>query len=143
MQTFVPYGREFHLTAQALDDKRLGKQRVEGLQILNVITGRSSGWKNHPAVKMWQGYPQALAIYTKMMCDEWVWNRGFQDTVKNTVDSIVDPKTYVGLQFPSWLDDDRVMLSHRSNLIRKSAFHYAWRWPNVSPDLPYFWPTNA
>ena len=36
MQTFLPYSN-FHLTAEVLDRKRLGKQRVECLQILRTL----------------------------------------------------------------------------------------------------------
>jgi hypothetical protein len=52
MQTFVPYGDDFHRNADALDIRRLGKQRVEGLQILRCLSGLSTGWRNHPIVKM-------------------------------------------------------------------------------------------
>jgi hypothetical protein len=36
VQTFLPYP-DFERTAEVLDDRRLGKQRVEVLQILNAI----------------------------------------------------------------------------------------------------------
>ena len=64
MQTFLPY-KGFRQSAQALDYKRLGKQRVEALQIHNIVSGKrtTGGWVNHPAVKMWQGYANALAVY--------------------------------------------------------------------------------
>ena len=39
MQTFLPY-RNFRKSLQSLDDKRLGKQRVETFQILNNLLGR-------------------------------------------------------------------------------------------------------
>jgi hypothetical protein len=58
--------------AKALDYKRLGKQRVEAYQILNTLKGHSHGWKNHPAVKMWEGHTGALALYMNAMIDEWV-----------------------------------------------------------------------
>ncbi len=58
MQTFLPY-EDFTLSAQCLDYRRLGKQRVEALQIFNALTGASTkdgreyrGWINHPATKM-------------------------------------------------------------------------------------------
>ncbi len=38
MQTFLPFS-DYALSAQALDNKRLGKQRVETLQILQVLLG--------------------------------------------------------------------------------------------------------
>jgi len=52
MQTFLPY-QNYSRCAEVLDNKRLGKQRVECLQILNALLDASKGWKQHPAVKMW------------------------------------------------------------------------------------------
>ena len=37
MQTFTPYS-DFQASARALDNKRLGKQRVEVIQIVRAIT---------------------------------------------------------------------------------------------------------
>ena len=55
MQTFLPYP-DFLDSAQCLDYRRLGKQRVEAMQIHNIVSGKRStgGWINHPAVKMSQ-----------------------------------------------------------------------------------------
>ena len=36
MQTFLPY-KSFEESAKVLDWRRLGKQRVEGMQIINAI----------------------------------------------------------------------------------------------------------
>jgi hypothetical protein len=41
MQTFLPY-EDFTLSAQVLDYRRLGKQRVEALQIYNVLVDNPS-----------------------------------------------------------------------------------------------------
>ena len=38
MQTFLPH-KDFSISASMLDNKRLGKQRVEALQIYNVLVG--------------------------------------------------------------------------------------------------------
>ena len=38
MQTFLPYS-SFTESAKILDWRRLGKQRVEGMQIINAISG--------------------------------------------------------------------------------------------------------
>lgn len=80
MQTFLPY-MSFHQSAECLDNKRLGKQRVECLQLLNALTGKSVGWVRHPACQMWYGYTKALALYGLAICDEWN-ARGHKDTVR-------------------------------------------------------------
>ena len=81
MQTFLPY-KDFKKSAEVLDYKRLGKQRVEALQIHNIVSGKrtTGGWINHPAVKMWRGYMDALALYHNTMIDEWV-SRGYNNTM--------------------------------------------------------------
>lgn len=140
MQTFVPYGRLFRANGRVLDRQRLGKQRVEGLQIIRTLQGLSYGWTNHPAVKMWDGYEVALGKYTIAICDEWV-SRGYRDTcadkVRDLLPGIDDIKE---VELPAWLDLPAVTLSHKSNLIRKSPDHYGPIWPNVPSYLPYKWP---
>jgi len=137
MQTFVPMGDDLAANAKVLDRQRLGKQRVEGLQIMHAITGRKSGWKNHPIVKMWDGYELALLEYIVAMCDEWT-SRGYKDTCRakahEAVLTIRKP-----LVMPEWLSDPEVAVSHKSNLIRKLPEHYGVLWPGVPDDLPYKW----
>jgi len=78
MQTFLPFS-SFWRSAKCLDNKRLGKQRVEAMQILTTLSGKNKAWKNHPAVKMWKGYENALAEYGIVICEEWR-SHGFRDT---------------------------------------------------------------
>ena len=71
MQTFAPEGTDIDLGFYRLDYRRLGKQRVEAWQILNVLRGvdnegnpkEHKGWVNHPATRMWEGHIAALARY--------------------------------------------------------------------------------
>jgi hypothetical protein len=133
MQTFLPYP-SFIRSAECLDDKRLGKQRVEAKQIYLALTRIGYGWKNHPAVKMWKGYEQALLNYGFIVCCQWRL-RGFNDTLKDFFgDKIKDIPMN-----PSWLTEE-LCRSHQSNLIRKSPEHYRYLWPDVPDDLPYIWP---
>ena len=139
MQTFLPYP-EFARCAAALDDRRLGKQRVEALQILNALRGTTGGWLNHPAVKMWRGYEQALVHYALAMCDEWM-RRGYADTVRAQLEqrySDLDPLREV--EMPPWLGSPEFHHSHRSNLVRKDVAFYQARFPDADPAAPYVWP---
>ena len=159
MQTFIPYGVNFYGNANALDMRRNGKQRVEGLQILRTLSGKTKGWANHPAVKMWAGHEEALALYTMAQCEHWI-SRGYKDTVfgkvkdmypdvanlRNELDRPLYPKTVVEViealdkVIPAFLVDPSVIVSHRSNLLRKDPeFYLKWGW-NVPDDLPYIWP---
>jgi hypothetical protein len=131
MQTFLPYP-DLELTAQCLDWRRLGKQRVEGYQILKALTTPGYGWQNHPAVKMWRGHEGFLARYTNAMVNEWK-RRGYNNTM---------PEFGAGGYYtpPSWFGDDKFHASHRSNLLRKDPIYYGKFGWTETPDLPYVWP---
>lgn len=138
MQTFLPYA-DFHKSAQSLDYRRLGKQRVETLQILNSLLGiNKAGWKNHPATKMWLGYESALSSYGVAICQEWI-SRGYRDTCLEKISSLVAPDQF---NLPEWIGDERVHSSHRANLLRKLPEHYSQFGWTEDPAIPYFWPTN-
>lgn len=144
MQTFLPY-ENFAASAAVLDNKRLGKQRVETLQVIKALTVENYGWKNHPAVKMWQGSLFFLSTYQKAVCDEWTNVRGYKDTCLEKSIALLNAyqSTHEDVQLtrPSWLGDEALHRSHRSNLIRKDAEFYAPRFEDgLSGDLPYVWP---
>lgn len=141
MQTFLPYD-DFLLSAACLDNRRLGKQRVEALQIHNIVSTdrRTGGWVNHPAVVMWRNAPNALAAYQNAMIDEWVY-RGFNNTMKLL--PVTTCTTCFTIHMPTWIGDERVHSSHRSNLLRKAPDYYADFGWGERDDMPYFWPTNS
>lgn len=136
MQTFLPYA-DFQRTAEVLDYRRLGKQRVETWQLLNALDGLTKGWTNHPAALMWRGYEAALAAYGVVVTLEWR-RRGYKDTM---LDRFLQPRPYSGM--PPWIGDEQFHLSHQSNLIRKDPEFYAPKFPGVTADLPYVWPITT
>jgi len=139
MQTFLPYS-DFHESAKVLDMKRLGKQRVEVLQLLNSFHKPNyKGWKNHPAREMWRGYEQALVSYGLIICLEWK-ARGYKDTCYEKIQQFADLTK--PLSFPKWIGDEQVHLSHKSNLIRKFPEHYKKIWPDVPDNIEYSWPKS-
>lgn len=131
MQTFLPYP-DFETSLRVLDSRRLGKQRLEALQLLHAISAKGSGWSRHPAATMWRGYANALKHYHNLAIDEWV-RRGYRNCMSK--------KRIRGrIVYPSWLGDEAFHASHRSNLLRKDRRHYGvfgWTEPD---DLPYVWP---
>jgi hypothetical protein len=149
MQTFLPVA-DFADSARLLDSPRLGKQRVETLQILRAIELPDYGWANHPAVLMWRGRTPALVAYGLAMARIWQ-ERGFADSTARqigefapeVVDRSQDELAAAGL-LPSWLGDEDLHRSHRSNLIAKDpAFYrerFAERFGAEPDDLPYVWP---
>lgn len=145
MQTFLPYS-DFDRSAASLDRTRLGKQRVETLQIMSaLLTGK--GWIHHPATKMWGGYEAALYSYQWAVCSEWL-ARGYEDTCMEKTAALVEehkPEVWHMRDhdrgfYPWWLGSHKLHRSHRSNLIRKDAEHYLPLFGSVPDDLPYYWP---
>jgi hypothetical protein len=153
VQTFLPYP-DFAASAAALDERRLGKQRVEALQILRALTRERYGWKNHPAVRMWIDHEEALASYAMEICAEWV-RRGHPDTCAATMlDDLAEagfgaPRSQSELAarggLPPWLGDERLHRSHRVALVRKDPASYATRFGPVPEDEParYYWPVTG
>jgi hypothetical protein len=147
MQTFLPYS-DFEKTASILDWRRLGKQRIETWQILNILLELREnpeakiGWMHHPAVKMWRGFEGALWYYGVQICSEWR-RRGYNDnmlkrfgqiSVKMITDKILTTAK------PAWLGNERFHCSHQSNLIRKMPEHYGKIFLDVPDNLAYYWP---
>lgn len=147
MQTFLPYA-DFTASSVALDDRRLGKQRVETFQILRALTWPDYAWKNHPAVRMWRGFVPALVAYGLTNCAEWI-RRGNADTVEASLLTFtagqrpdVDELRRSG-QLPPWLGLPALHLSHRSALLRKDPEFYRPLFGEIPDDLPYLWPPDA
>jgi hypothetical protein len=138
VQTFLPHP-DFRASARALDRQRLGKQRLEALHLLRILKGLESrpGWRNHPALRMWRGHENALALYGIAVCREWR-RRGYRDTRLPLFQALVDRRRT--FRPPPWLGDPAVHASHRSNLLRKDPAHYGRLGWTEPPDLPYVWP---
>ena len=152
MQTFTPYA-DFDQALRTLDLKRLGKQRVEVIQIVRALTVPGYAWSSHPAVLMWKGYEEALGRYGLTACEIWT-ERGFGDSCAATITAdlraagIAEIRTYPELvaaeALPPWLFDEAVQRSHRSSLLRKDPEHYGPLFPPDTPrDLDYVWPVRS
>jgi hypothetical protein len=151
VQTFLPHP-DFTASAAELDPKRLGKQRVETLQVLRALTVPGYGWQNHPAVLMWRGHLEALGCYGLVVVEAWV-ARGFGDTCAASirhelaevgVDAVRTQAELAGAgALPGWLGDEALHRSHRSALLRKDPDWYGPRFPDVPDDVPYVWPVRS
>lgn len=142
MQTFFPHA-DLVETAKVLDRQRLGKQRVETMQIMKCFLRESGGWVNHPAVKMWKGFGWALMKYQEAICTRWVTDLGYKDTCLDKTRSIYYTLSYEmqnkGI-WPDWIGNEEFHVSHRSNLLRKKPDHYREFWHDTPNDLEYVWP---
>jgi hypothetical protein len=138
MNTFLPYP-SFKKSAEVLDTKRLGKQRVEVLQLVKCITEEKKGWANHPATVMWRPYLDAL-IHYGMTCAKVWQKRGYKDTVWLSLYMYLESPLDQGVMYPPWFGSRRFHASHRSNLLRKDSKHYKqFEWLERD-NLSYFWP---
>jgi len=126
---------------QTLDNKRLGKQRVETYQIISAITRRPKldgtpykGWLNHPCTVMWKDYVEALKVYMNISIEEWI-GRGFKNTME--FESISTSVVY-----PPFIGNERFHSSHRANLLKKEPeFYSKYGWTENHLD-PYVWMDN-
>lgn len=147
MQTFLPYA-DFAATAAVLDPRRLGKQRVEALQVLRAITVRGYGWRHHPVAKMWVGYEEALVCYGLEICAAWRAT-GRADSVAGTLRAEIGRQVRnqtvlaAASELPPWLGWPPLHRSHQSALIRKDPDYYRPRFGgDVPAHLPYVWPVS-
>lgn len=154
MQTFLPWD-DFEDSAATLDRQRLGKQRVETMQILNVLEaiqperypglielhGPQLGWTNHPAVLMWKGFEFALCEYGIAVCNEWL-SRGYKDGVRNRFLEFMAKHRQWGDDYPPWLGVPEFHQSHRNALVHKAPELYRELFLDAKPALDYWWPTK-
>lgn len=131
MQVFLPE-YTYEASAAALDYKRLVKQLLEGRQIMSVLAQESPGkaWKNHPAVRMFEGFEHELYSYLKAIRNE-MRERGYKwennwNVIKDTYSRNFADNPQVK---PEWMSDptifDRVIITHRGRLWEKNPEFYA------------------
>lgn len=149
MNTFLPFP-DFADSARVLDRQRLGKQRVEVLQLLRALSGEKQGWANHPCTRMWRGHEASLAAYGMAMCSEWVNTRGYKDTCYEKIgDLYVRHFSNSHTELPDWLGDYDFHAAHRMVLLAKDPEWYGqFEW-SEQPAVPdergsfketYLWP---
>ena len=154
MQVFIPEF-DFAESAEVLDTKRLVKQLLEGRQILQTLVGESVGWKNHPAVKMFDNHEGVLYNYLKANRDE-MQERGYK-WQNNWIEIERIKHTYLNAQsfsLPQWMEDDRfsrLVTTHRGRLYQKAPELYP-QYESESKDFmelvccpgkcTYYWVTH-
>lgn len=156
-------------TFSLLDYKRLGKQRLEAKQLINILEKMDNGedvnnigFAKHPACLMWFGYTNALKAYFNLCVIEWI-SRGY----KNTMELYdVDHDKFVNVEcefdgistvfkgedgdnpyeFPPFASFPPFILSHKAALIRKNPVYYKdLLCEEVEPyiKLGYLWPSKV
>jgi hypothetical protein len=168
MQTFLPF-ESFVESARVLDNKRLGKQRVEGLQILKTLSiGEFTCHGCHQKVTHFNPYKTGYHCYqceAPLKRTPWynhpavlMWKsyenalilylqeicmewikRGFKD---NCWEQIEKFSLHKETMLPDWFGESNFHLSHQSNLLRKNPEYYGQFFFGVPSDIPYFWPVR-
>ena len=134
MQTFIPYPTIADSVAHlARDRRRLGKQRVEVVQILGTLAGRSRGWANHPAVRMWRHHARFLAEYGLVVCAAWT-AFGYRDTCADRIRELAATFPESEAAAPPWWGRDDVHGSHLR------ALELKWQGRGDKARLQYVWP---
>ncbi len=169
MQTFLPYPQVWR-TAKVLDRQRLGKQRVEALQILRTLhQGPWTCWSCHQPVTHFNPYKTGYHCYhceAPLKRTAWynhpavkMWkghetalmhylkhiceewvSRGYKDTCWEKAKAEFGWSEPSAVEMPSWYDDEAFHRSHQSNLLRKNPEYYGQFFAGVPNDLPYVWP---
>ena len=169
MQTFCPYPN-FTMTALVLDYQRLGKQRVECLQILKTLKQGEFTCPNCPGpVTHFNPYKTGYHCYhceAPLKKTPWynhpavlMWksyesglmlylkemcvqwvNMGYKDTCWEKALQLGFFMEPAVLPF--WFGNAEVHRSHQSNLLRKDPEHYGKFFFGIPSDLPYVWPVR-
>ncbi|CAF1024055.1 unnamed protein product [Didymodactylos carnosus] len=140
MQIFIPL-LTIQEIAECLDNQRLGKQRLECQQVINIIRGTQApnaktgriAFANHPIIDMWRPYLSFLKFYFNTMVKEWI-KRGFKNSL--TLEDVKEEEIVT----PSWWGLEEIHSTHRANLVRKLPSHYKVRFGfKEDPANGYLW----
>jgi len=152
----------FVKSLSCLDNKRLGKQRVEAKQLISMIelrhelhlTGKVNlkelkikypehkfpSWFNHVATLMWEDYLEELKVYYNISIYLWKNRRGVTGKLmKNNLE--YKHVSLMSLNIPRFFTS-RVSKSHRSALLFKDYKYYSQFGWNDTPQLGYVWITK-
>jgi hypothetical protein len=139
-------------TAKVLDWRRLGKQRVEVLQILRALAGETMGWRHHSLTRAWAGHVNALVVYGEAICLEWrqrcrkpcdrevCAGDCSRDSCLSKIRAYANGGPVV---WPGWVDDPLIRLAYRAKLLRKKPEHYGRLWPGVPADFEWRFVTKT
>lgn len=127
MQTFLPF-ESIPMSIAILDRQRLGKQRVEAMQILKSLENPLYGYRHHPVKLLWRNHIDALKLYHNICLEQWE-SRGYVNNMMyyDLPDAIMLPKF-----------SPQLHMSHASNLLRKNYKYYS-QFVHCADDMEYVW----
>lgn len=153
-------------TFKKLDFRRLGKQRLEAKQLIDILKMIDNGedvsnvgFSSHPVTQMWIGYTNALKAYYNLCLQEWI-DRGYNNTMKKYD---IDETKFINREvkfdgikttfisedteysFPPFASFKPFILTHKAALYKKDPNFYAgFLNDELEPyvNLGYLWPTH-
>jgi hypothetical protein len=151
MQTFL-IDKDLQNSSQLLDYRRLGKQRVEAIQVADVLLRKAGllndgkkGWINHVVLSYWYNeegnWLPALLDYTQVTIDEWI-SRGYKNTIDLTKwRNLVGQYPYLfRFDNPPWAKyADEIILTHRAKLLQKDTVYYMNTFMEHNIAIPFNW----
>lgn len=153
MNTFIPTDNIFDCP-KYLDKRRCFKQLLESYQILNILDGKSTGYKNHPVIRMYEDNRDFLQWYYNIFY-EYCVNVHMINIKKLPPPSLL-PQMMI---YPIWWGYYPLHKSHLQNLKRKSIEEYEkhnttnlanilisqiyGNYDNLEwKNIPYIWPVD-
>lgn len=156
MQTFLPCP-DFRRSAKALDDGRLPNQVNECTAIYRALT-EGTGYRWHPAARMWRGFEDALLLY-RAVCVNGCVERGIArdfvelDATTEMLD-VLDPANFLAWRYgyitdsklmpvPPWFGWEPFHEAHQAALVSKGVKGDADHYRRMFGDLEfrgYYWP---
>lgn len=115
-------------TAKILDKRRLNKQIIECDQILNVLYGKSTSWKNHPAILQYKNDIEWIKRYT--MCLMSYREGDMQNAIKYSY--------HANLYIPKWHSNEYYVQMKR-RLYTKDPNYYKDFEKFGTSDVNWYW----
>lgn len=122
----------------------MAQRESEALFNEMVFGEPEEGFNNAPTplIGMWRGYEAALAAYSTA-CSITMVGHGITDGARSlyiakTISELRQSGDPVPFEMPPWIRDIDVLMSHRSNLVRRWPGSYSF--PRNPTDMPYLWP---
>lgn len=129
----------FEYTAITLDKRRRFKQCLEAKHIIELLESQNGGvykkdrYKNHPAVRMWRPYLNALKYYYNTMLNICL--------EVDKVNTLLQYYEVISYERPWFLDYPPLIYSHRARLYQKDPVYYnnLLTFPQEYLSIGYIW----
>lgn len=139
MMIWLPF-ENFEECARSMDSRTLTIQRFDAWRLLHMLQhGVPAGMGQNATLRMWRDYPTWVAAYGMAICLEWEKTSDRPSELTQLFRDYLDVID-VTEDYPRWLGDSMLHMSHRSNMIKLDPDRYMKLWPGVIEGMPLMWP---